>query len=70
MNYDMASPKLIRLRKKFERFQNYKKFAVNKIIRHYNCFSPSDYFIFDINKKNRSIDNKDYISKVNIKYNL
>ena len=70
MNYDMVSPKLIRLRKKFERFQNYKKFAVNKIIRHYNCFSPSDYFIFDINKKNRSIDNKDYISKVNIKYNL
>ena len=70
INYDIVSPRLIRLRSKFQKFQNFKKFAVNKIIRHYNCFAPSDYFIFDINKKNKSIDKKEFISNVNIKYNL
>ena len=38
-----------------------------------NAFQELDYSDIsakNLNKKNRSIDNKDYISKVNIKYNL
>ena len=68
-SYEIVSPRHIRIRTKFEKFQNFKKYAVGKIIRNYYCFSPSDYFIFDINKKNKSID-KNYINNVNRKYNL
>ena len=45
------SPKEIRLKLENKKFQNFKKYAVNKIIRNYNYYSPRDYFIFDINEK-------------------
>ena len=67
-NYEIVTPKYIRRKTKLEKFQNFKRYAVGKIIRNYYCFSPSDYFIFDINKNNRTFD-KNYINKINIKYN-
>ena len=68
-NYEIVTPKYIRRKTKLEKFQNFKRYAVGKIIRNYYCFSPSDYFIFDINKNNRTFD-KNYINKINIKYNI
>ena len=68
-NYEMITPKYLRLKTKFQKFQNFKRYAVGKIIRNYYCFSPSDYFIFDINKKEKSSD-KNYINNVNRKYNI
>ena len=68
-SYEIVSPRHIRIRTKFEKFQNFKKYAVGKIIRNYYCFSPSDYFILDINKKNKSID-KDYMNNIYRKYNI
>ena len=66
---EIFSPREIKLKLKKERFQNFKKYAVNKIIRNYNCFSPRDYFIFDINEKNKKNDKK-YINNIYIKYQL
>ena len=69
-NYDFITPKQIKLKTKYEKLQNFKKYAVNKIIRNYYCFSPYDYFIFDINnKKNKTID-KNYIINIKKNYNI
>ena len=66
---EIYTAKEIKLKLKYEKFQNFKKYAVNKIIRNYNYFSPKDYFIFDINRKNKTND-KNYINNINEKYNI
>ena len=49
--------------------QGFKKFAVSKIIRHYQ-FSPKDYFIFDINSKKENEINHDFLEIIHKKYQL
>ena len=63
------SPKEIRLKLENKKFQNFKKYAVSKIIRHYKNFSPKDYFIFDINMKNKTKDKK-YLNNIYNKYSI
>ena len=48
---------------------NYKRYAVGKIIRNYG-FSPKDYFIFDINSKKESDIDNNFLSNINRKYNI
>ena len=48
---------------------NYKKYAVGKIIRNYR-FSPKDYFIFDINSKNENELDNNFLSFIKRKYKL
>ena len=66
---ELFSPREIRLNLTKKKFQNFKKYAVNKIIRNYNYYSPRDYFIFDINEKNKKSDKK-YINNIYTKYHI
>ena len=66
---ELFSPREIRLKLTKKKFQNFKKYAVNKIIRNYNYYSPRDYFIFDINEKNKKSDKK-YINNIYTKYHI
>ena len=68
-NYQIISPIYLKGKTKYENLQKLKKHAVNKIIRNYYCFSKNDYFIFDINRKNKTID-KNYITSIYKKYNI
>ena len=63
------SPKEIRIKLENKKFQNFKKYAVNKIIRHYKNFSTKDYFIFDINMKNKTKDKK-FLNNIYTKYSI
>ena len=73
-NYDVITPGFhLKNYDKKEKWQKYKKFMVGKIIRNYHYSSPSEYFIFDANKKKKydynSITNdKNFVNK--IKYKL
>ena len=49
--------------------QGFKKYAISKIIRHYQ-FSPKDYFIFDINSKKEKEINNDFLEIIHKKYQL
>lgn len=49
--------------------QEFKKYAVGKIIRNYGFF-PKEYFIFDINSKKQNEINDDFLTFINEKYKL
>ena len=69
-SYEFVTPKQIKMKIRYEKMQNFKKYAVNKIIRNYYCFSPNNYFIFDINNKKNKTNDKNYIINLKKNYNI